>query len=131
MKKIPVTKKENEKQNQKINASVICDRCGQEVDFIEGSEKVECDSCLAVVDKDGIMLENHFEMDDTITAPYTMKTLPPAVKKLSKKLQNLWMRVFNSVYKSTKGDKVAKEKKAFSISWYQVNRKKKGGNANG
>jgi len=127
LKKIPVTNKQIEKNLQKMKASVICERCGQSVNFLEGSETIECESCLAVVDNKGIMVDNHFVMDDQITAPYTMKNLPPAVKKLGKKLQTLWMKTFNAVYQNTKGDKATKEKKAFSIAWYNVNRKKKGG----
>lgn len=124
-KKTPITNKEIEKNKQKMNASVICERCGQAVEFIEGYETVECESCLAVVNSVGVMVDNHFVMDDQLTAPYTMKNLPPAVKKLGKKLQTLWMNTWNAVYKSTKGDAKTKETKAFSIAWYNVNRKRK------
>jgi cation transport regulator ChaB len=53
-------------------------------------------------------------------APYhRLSELPDNVKKLSKDLQELWMRTWNSVYAKDKD-----EKKAFRISWYQVNQQR-------
>jgi cation transport regulator ChaB len=59
-------------------------------------------------------------LDNLEIAPYdSLQSLPDNVKKLDKTLQELWMKTWNSVYTKDKD-----EKKAFRISWYQVNQQK-------
>jgi cation transport regulator ChaB len=55
-------------------------------------------------------------LPDIEDAPYhKLEELPDNVKKLSKHLQDLWMRTWNAVYAKDKD-----ESKAFRIAWYQV-----------
>lgn len=53
--------------------------------------------------------------------PYSnISQLPPAVKKLTPHLQDVWLEVFNSVWKQTGGD----EKRCFAEAWAAVNKVK-------
>jgi len=51
--------------------------------------------------------------------PYSnLSELPPAVKKLTPHLQDMWMSVFNSIWKQTGGD----EARCFAGAWAAVNK---------
>jgi len=66
-------------------------------------------------------------LSDYAEAPYKSNDeLPPAVKKLSTKLQTVWRKAFNSAW-DTYRDKPIKERETlcFKISWSVVNRMKK------
>jgi hypothetical protein len=127
-KKVPVTKKQEEKNNEKnkMKASVRCERCNESFDYATEPEvsmgSVKCPSCGLNVNQEG---KGNVEASEIITAPYnSLIDLPPAVKKLSKKLQQLWMRVFNDTYKRNAG-KENKEAVSFRTAWFVVNRKRK------
>jgi cation transport regulator ChaB len=52
------------------------------------------------------------------SAPYhRIDELPDSIRKLSPKLQKMWMSTWNSVY-----DQYKDEAKAFRIAWSQVNK---------
>ncbi|MET0721802.1 MAG: ChaB family protein, partial [Tardiphaga sp.] len=52
--------------------------------------------------------------------PYSSKTkLPPAVKKLGKHQQSIWMAAFNSAFKQYEN-----EEKAFAVAWAAVRKRK-------
>ena len=123
----PLTKKQVEKQKEKETQPedmqeatlVKCLGCKGDVEFASESEKdtyKECPQCHKIIDIEGkvIGLKNELEI-----APYNMKNIPKAIKKLPKDLQELWIRVWNESYARYKD-----ESKAHRTAWYVVNKER-------
>jgi len=120
----PVSKKETEKQkekekqpeNMKEAKLVACSGCKQELKFAFGSELQECTKCHKIIDNTGKVIANKNDLE---IAPYTLKNIPKAIKKVSKSLQELWIKVWNESYARYKD-----ESKAHRTAWYVVNKER-------
>lgn len=129
---VPVSKKQNEKQQEKEKQPehmqeeaklqkklVVCQSCNTSVEIatnLEPSIYIECSKCHKILNQEGKVIASKPDLE---IAPYTMKNVPKAIKKLPKDLQELWIKTFNEVLKKS-GD----ESKAHRISWYVVNKER-------
>lgn len=102
-------KKGPEKKNFKnARQEVKCRECGKQftLDANVDLETTGCPYCTS-------------EYIDLVTAPYTLQTLPKAIKNLPKHAQEIWMEAFNASYKKWG------ETRAFKIAWSAVKLKYK------